>query len=353
MASLAKKKDVWYGIFTVRGRQKWIRIGRVSKTTAKTILAKLESGKEKKNFGFSEATPIKFFVFIEKYLSYSKTNKALGTYKRDELCSMHLSRFFKDIWLDKITPHDIEKYKIKRLNDGVKARTVNIELRCLSNMLRKAVEWNHLLDNPFSKVKLLKQHKKPPRFLTKDELKKFIEAATPRYKTIIRILANTGLRESELRHIKLEDIDYENRTLTVHAKKTGDFRVVPLNEEAYADLSFLRDKFYSTTRGQRVLMRTKEQNIYLFCDEKGQPIKKLTSPITKTAKKAGLKGVSPHTLRHTFGSHLVMSGVDLRTVQRLMGHKSITTTMMYAHLTEDHLARGVEKLPWIVSETKN
>lgn len=346
MASLSKKKDVWYGVFTVRGRQKWIRIGRVSKTTAKTILAKLEGEKEKKTFGVSEATPIKFFEFIEKYLSYSKTNKALGTYKRDELCSMHLSRFFKDIWLDKITPHDIEKYKIKRLNDGVKARTVNIELRCLSNMLRKAVEWSHLIDNPFSKIKLLKQHKKLPRFLTREELKKLIDAATPRYKIIIRILVNTGLRESELRHIKLDDVDYENRTITVHAKKTGDFMVVPLNEEAYTDISFLRDKFYSTTRGQRLLMRTSEQSTYLFCDEKGNPIKKLTSPITKTAKKAGLKGVSPHTLRHTFASHLVMSGVDLRTVQRLLGHKNISTTMVYAHLTEDHLARGVEKLNW-------
>lgn len=347
MASLSKKKDVWYGVFTVRGRQKWIRIGRVSKTTAKTILAKLEGEKEKKTFGVSEATPIKFFEFIEKYLSYSKTNKALGTYKRDELCSMHLSRFFKDIWLDKITPHDIEKYKIKRLNDGVKARTVNIELRCLSNMLRKAVEWSHLIDNPFSKIKLLKQHKKLPRFLTREELKKLIDAATPRYKIIIRILVNTGLRESELRHIKLDDVDYENRTITVHAKKTGDFMVVPLNEEAYTDISFLRDKFYSTTRGQRLLMRASEQSTYLFCDEKGNPIKKLTSPITKTAKKAGLKGVSPHTLRHTFASHLVMSGVDLRTVQRLLGHKNISTTMVYAHLTEDHLARGVEKLPWL------
>lgn len=347
MASLVQKRDVWYGVFTVRGRQKWIRIGRVSKTTAKTILAKLEGEKEKKTFGVSEATPIKLFDFIVKYLSYSKTNKALGTYKRDELCSMHLKRFFKDIWLDKLTPHDIEKYKIKRLDDGVKARTVNIELRCLSNMLRKAVEWSHLIDNPFSKIKLLKQHKKPPRFLTKEELKKLIDVATPRYKNIIKLLVNTGLRDSELRHIKLEDIGFENRTMTVHAGKTKDFRVLPLNEEAYTELSFLRDKFYSTTRKPRIIMRTEDQNIYVFCDEAGNPIKKLTSPITKTAKKAGLKGVSPHTLRHTFASHLVMSGVDLRTVQRLLGHKNISTTMVYSHLTEDHLARGVEKLTWL------
>jgi site-specific recombinase XerD len=63
-------------------------------------------------------------------------------------------------------------------------------------------------------------------------------------------------------------------------------------------------------------------------------------------KKAGLENVTPHTLRHTFASHLVMAGIDLSTVQRLLGHRDIATTMIYAHLTEDHLARGVEKLKW-------
>ncbi len=346
MASLVQKKNVWYAVFTVRGRQKWIRIGRVSKTTARSILAKLETEKEKHTFGMTESTPIEFFDFINKYLSYSKSNKALGTYKRDELCSMHLKRFLKNIWIDKIRPHDIERYKIKRLDDGVKARTVNIELSCLSNILRKAVEWDNLSDNPFSKVKLLKQHIKPPRFLTKEELKSLIDVATPRYKQVIKVMVNTGLRDSELRHLKLEGIDYTNKTMTVHANKTSDFRVVPLNDAAYNELIFLQDKFYSTTRKQRVLKREKEHQTYVFCDDEGMPIKKLTSPITKTAKKAGLKGVSPHTLRHTFASHLIMSGVDLRTVQRLLGHKNIGTTMMYAHLTEDHLARGVEKLTW-------
>jgi len=217
----------------------------------------------------------------------------------------------------------------------------------LSNLLRKAVEWNNLSDNPFSKVKLLKQHIKPPRFLTKEELEILIDTATLRYKQVIKVMVNTGLRDSELRHLKLEDIDYTNKTMTVHADKTGDFRMVPLNDAAYNELIFLQDKFYSTTPRQRVVTREKEHQTYVFCDVEGEPIKKLTSPITKTAKRAGLKRVSPHTLRHTFASHLIMSGVDLRTVQKLLGHKNISTTMVYAHLTEDHLARGVEKLPWI------
>ena len=346
MASLAKKKDVWYAIFSIRGRPKWIRIGRVSKTKAKSILAKMEAKRDERTGGFVEADPIQFFDFVEKYLTYSKNNKAFSTYKRDELCTKHLKRFFKNIWLDKLAPHDIEKYKSKRLEDGVKARTVNIELRCLSNMLRKAVEWNNLLVSPFSRVKLLKQRIKPPRFLTKEELQKLIEAATPRYKQIIKVLVNTGLRESELRHIKLEDINFRNKTMTVHADKTTDFRVIPLNDEAYTEFTSLRNEFYSTTKKQHLVTRAKEHQTYVFCDDEGRPIKKLTSPITKTAKKAGLEGVSPHTLRHTFASHLVMSGVDLRAVQRLLGHKNISTTMMYAHLTEDHLARGVEKLSW-------
>lgn len=345
MASLYKKKDgSWWAIFTVHYKQKWIKLGKMSKTSAKEALRKLEEDYSKKKFDVTDERNIYFDEYAKEYLNFSRANKALRSHQRDETSMKRLLESFGSITLPRIKSHLIEKHKIKRIKE-VSPRTVNIELLCISHMLNKAVEWGYLKDSPAKGVKLLKYAKTPPRFLTKEETALLLKNSSAWLKPIVVIMLNTGIREGERRQLKFEDIDYEHSRVLIHASKTKDYRSIPLNSEALNVFQWL-EKNYVAHFTQERMKRDKSQKDYVFCHEDGSPVENIKKAFANACRKAGLKRVTPHTLRHTFASHLIMSGVDLRTVQRLLGHKNISTTMMYAHLTEDHLARGVEKLTW-------
>jgi len=345
MASLTLKRGVWYAIFTENYKQKWVKIGKMSKTAAKEVFSKLEQSHGKKKFGIVDERHIPLENFTTKYLEYSKANKALGTYERDKSSIRNILRFLKGIYLPRLTPHQIEQFKIKRLDEGVSPRTVNIETRCLSNMLNKAVEWQFLRESPYKGIKLFRYEKKPPRFLTKEEVRKLMETASPWLKPILTVMLNIGIREGERRSLRFEDMDFKNKRIIVRAPKTKDFRSIPMNKEVEETLKWL-EKNYIPPFSDIPNIRQEHQKEYVFCNEDGSPVLRIKRAFNNACKKAGLENVTPHTLRHTFASHLVMSGIDLSTVQRLLGHRDIATTMIYAHLTEDHLARGVEKLKW-------
>jgi site-specific recombinase XerD len=244
--------------------------------------------------------------------------------------------------LEAINNENTEFYKAKRQSDGVTARTINIELQCLSNMLKKAVEWDYLKTIPI--IKKLKEEKRPPRFLSLDEMERLIDSASSWLRPMIIVLRNTGLRSKEFFSLKWEDIDlYENLVL-VRNSKGNSYHSISMNEELRAALLFLRDN-YITHDGQ-IVQREEHQRVYVFCNLDGTQLTKIRTSFDKAVRKAGLKNVSPHVLRHSFASHLIMNGVDLPTVQDFLGHKSISTTMIYAHLSSEHKAKAVEKLSW-------
>lgn len=348
MASLHQKKSgVWYAVFTKNYRQKWIKIGRMSKTSAKEALRKLEEDHEKKKFGLFNEKDIPFAEYSKEYLEFSKSNKAVSSYERDITSMKNLVSYFGTRYLSQITPNFIEKYKVKRLKE-VAPRTVNIELRCLSHMFTKALEWEYIPDSPYKGIKLLTFQKKPPRFLTKDEVQLLLENSSNWLRPIFIVMLNTGIRESERARLRFKELDFDKKRLLVHSPKTKNYRAIPMNEQVEETLSWLKENYISLN-SYKTLERKPHQKEYVFCNEDGSPVLKIKKALANACKKAGLKGVTPHTLRHTFASHLVMSGVDLSTVQRLLGHTSISTTMVYSHLTEDHLARGVDRLIWTPS----
>jgi site-specific recombinase XerD len=342
MAGLTKKGKSYYALFKNNGKTKWVRIGAIPYRNAVRVLRKLEIDYYSNNFKIKKIQSITFREFIEQYLEYSKSNKARGSYLRDIASINALSKLFNSYLLNSIETKELDRYKIKRIGDGVKNRTINIEFYCLSNMLRKAIEWNYLSSKP--KIQLLKQETKPPQFLNENEIRLLIESASLWLKPMLIVFINTGIRRHELFNIRFIDIDYDRRTLTVRSSKTNDFRLIPINNELYETLQFLKDNYIHPNTNQ-ILDRTLEQKEYIFCNIDGTKLKSIRTSFGKASKKAGIKA-TPHTLRHSFASHLVMNGVDLVTVKELLGHSSISTTMIYSHLSEEHKARSIEKLPW-------
>jgi integrase len=342
MAGLTRKGKVYYALFHINGKTKWKRIGKVSYQDAREYIKKLDSKSDREKLGLIDIKPVPFNDLITRYLNYSKTNKSFRTWERDVTSSRVLGAYFAFMWIDSIDDEHIDLYKAKRQGKGISNRTINIELLCLQSMLRKAVEWRNLAKLP--KIKKLAVQKKPPRFLSQAELEIFINAASLWLRLILIVLRSAGLRSKQLRELQLDYADYDNDLLTVLNTKGNGFYSVSMDDELKAALLYLRDNYVSPH--DRITPRQDHQKIYFFCNPDGSPIGSFKTTFYKTAEKAGLMNVTPHTLRHTFASHLVMSGVDLPTVKELMGHKSIVTTMIYAHLSDEHKARAIKTLPW-------
>jgi integrase len=190
-------------------------------------------------------------------------------------------------------------------------------------------------------VKALKvDDAKAPRFLTLEEVRKLLaEAAkvSPQLHDIFFTLVHTGMRKGELEHLTWDDVDLERRVIKIQNKpdwtpKAGE-REISMHRAVH-----------------ELLLRLKEENAersqFVFHERDGGALKlKLRLALMALAKKCGFPDVTKlHSLRHTFGSQLVMAGVDLPTVQKEMGHSDVSTTMIYAHLTPQHRAAAVDKL---------
>jgi integrase len=329
-----KKGDNWYIDFYADGQRKREMVG-PSKREAELVLGKRKAAvRENKYFDVKKQKKIKLEVFAVEYMNYSKTNKSIRTYEKDVTSVMsNLVPFFKGKYLHEVVPKLVEKYKAMR-KEKVKPSTVNKELSALNAMLNRAVEWGYIEKNPASSVKKLKEIMPVPRFLSLEECRRLLESATGHVYHIVATALYTGMRLSELLNLEWQDIDFKNQSIRVdnksdHHTKNYEPRSVPMN-------SYLSSVLKKIPRHLK--------SSYVFCTTNGEKFTKIRNGFNATLKRAEIEHCRFHDLRHTFASHLVMDGCDLRTVQQLLGHKDIKMTMRYSHLSKEHLRKAVEML---------
>ena len=325
-------------ISTTRAKRIRRKVG-PSKKVAEMALADVQVKKAKKEFlGVCEPKKILFRDFAKEYLEYSKANKAKSSYDRDRtIINTHLVPSWGDSALSRITARQIEEYKVRRL-EKVTASTFNREFNTIKNLFRKAVEWGHLKDNPTKEVKWIKTGKQMFRFLSAEEMEPLLgscaQSGNIQYYGIVTMALNTGMRKGEILRLRWEDLDFRRRQIRVVNSKDGhtknyDTRVIPMN------------------RSVEALLRKHPRRLdspYVFQGPSGLPVTKLNYHFTRAVKRSGIPHVRFHDLRHTFASNLVMKGIDLRTVQELLGHKDMRMTLKYAHLAPDHVRKAVEVL---------
>ena len=332
-----RKGKNWYIDYYYKGRRIRKKIGpskQVAELTLKDVEVKIAKGEY---LGIYEEKKIRFSDYAEEYLEYSRANKAANSYRRDVTSvRSHLIPCFGGRYLPNITAKMGQDYVSKRAQEANVA-TVNRELCCLKNMLRKAVEWGYIKQNPAAGIKQFKETPKAARYLTSEECSALLAACPDHLYPIVVLALNTGMRKGELLHLQWEDVDFRRGTITVrnrrdfHTKNYED-RVIPMNDEV------------------REVLRKLPRHIrspYVFpsiADPEGNAYNDVKRSFTSAVKRSRIEHVRFHDLRHTFASHLVMAGVDIRTVQTLLGHKDISTTMRYAHLAPDHLKGAVERL---------
>jgi integrase len=264
-----------------------------------------------------------------KYMEYAKGNKR--SWLRDEQMLAKLAAFLgSERQVKEIYPADIEGFKLRRRKE-VSGSTVNRELALLKRMFNLAIDWDlYLGSNPVRKVKFFQEINLGFRVLTRQEETKFLASATPYIQDIAIFALNTGLRIGEILTLTWERVDLEKNLLNVFAHKTHKIRPVPVNTEARRILEFW-------AMGKR--------NEFVFYNhETGKPFVDLKAGFSLACRKAGIEGVTWHTLRHTFASRLLERGADIVTVQQLLGHSTVTATMRYTHTNLDSKRNAVAKL---------
>jgi len=328
-----QRGDSWYIDFYYGGKRYTECVGAVTKTVAKEklLLKKREviTGEYKPKI---VKTP--FEKFKEEYLKYSLANKKPRTAQRDGVSLKPLEDFFKGKFLSEIHPFLIEKYKQKRKEDGVTTRTINIEMACLRHMFNMAMKWGKAQKNPLKDVKFFKEPEAKDRILSPEEEIKLLDAIRSSRKgqhleAIITTGILSGMRKSELLGLEWSNVDFGTRIITVEGTKSGYIRKIPMSSKLTEILQDVRKKSCSE---------------YVFSDGEGKPFKEVRTSLKNALKKAGIEGVTLHTLRHTYGSRLGMLGTDVKTIQELMGHRDIKMTMRYSHPTADHKRKAVEML---------
>jgi len=188
-------------------------------------------------------------------------------------------------------------------------------------MFNKAIEWGNAKENPIKKIKLFKENNERVRFLEKEEIGRLLEVCDHYLKQIVITALNTGMRKGELFNLKWSDVDFRNNLIFVNKTKNKERRIIPMNTALRKTLINMRE--HSTS-----------ESVF--------PNKGIRNRFEKALRCAIIKNFRFHDLRHTFASHLIMSGIDLMTVRELLGHKSIKMTMRYAHLSQDHKTRAME-----------
>ncbi len=268
---------------------------------------------------------ITFEELKEKYVAkYQK--------QRDSSTQKHLMPYFGSIKLNEITADMVEDYIMSRAEEGAKPATIYQEFslgRRMFNVARR--KWKWVNSNPFSDVtfsELQDMDNARRRYLTVKEETILIGNASPAYlKDVIIFALHTGCRRGEILASRWkENIDMQRRAITVQASKGGKLKVIPMSETLFKMLS------------RRSKVRDISGRVFPY------EMNAVKDAFERAVEKAKLEDLHFHDLRHTFATRPVQSGVDLYTISRLMGHRSIKMTERYAHHCPASLSPSVKVL---------
>ena len=283
--------------------------------------------------------PPRLSRFAEEFLeTYAEANnKPSEVASKRTTCKKHLVPVFGKKKLDEIGARDVEAYKAMKLKEGLSPKTVNNHLAVLGRMLRVARRWE--LTERVPEIVLLSLPPQEFDFLDFGEAEQLIEGSDTGWRPMVTLALRAGLRLGELRALRWEDVDLKAGRVVVRraawrmkvgTPKSGRSREVPLSDQALAAL-----KGHRHLRGETV-----------FSNEGGGMLtaESCKWPLWRACRRAGLRRVGWHVLRHTFASHLAMRGAPLKAVQELLGHADIKMTMRYAHLSPDARREAVRLL---------
>ena len=273
------------------------------------------------------------YLLIDK--NYSKNT--IDAYRND----LEMFNKFVNKTINNIDDSDIKNY-LKYLKDNKhNERSIARNTSSLRSFYKFIIINKHVKTNPMENITSIKLSKKLPDILTIDEINKILDIKitdnySVRNKAMLELIYAAGLRVSELINLKTYDIDTLENIVRTMGKGNKE-RIIPIGEYATNALNSYLSIRYTFLK--------KEINDYLFLNNHG---KKMTRQgfykiIKKLARENNIKkDISPHTLRHSFATHMINNGADLRTIQELLGHSDVSTTQIYTHVSTEKLKNTFE-----------
>ncbi len=282
---------------------------------------------------------------LKEYFSYLKLEKGLSlntveSYGRD------LYKFFTLVnkGYDKIEERDVSEYIIKLIADGISHRSVARNLSALKSFFRYLQYTGRIRTNPLSFISQPKLWKNLPEYLTVEEVEKLLELPDVskrgglRNKSIIELMYSTGIRVSELVNLKVDKVNLDMGFITVIGKGNKE-RIVPFGDEAKRWLlKYLKEGREKFLKGR--------VSPYLYLNARGDKLTRqyIWKMLKKYGRMVGIEDkIKPHILRHSFATHLLEKGANLRLVQILLGHSQISTTEIYTFISRKRIKKIYKK----------
>ena len=279
--------------------------------------------------------------YVEDYLLFLKTEKKLGDNTINSYM-LDLEDFFKTFngSIESCTKKDILAY-ISSIN-GLEVSTVNRHISSLKSFFNYLVDESIIKVSPIEEVSSLKKAKKLPKYLSISEVDKLLNIPLNsefdyRNKAMLELMYGTGLRVSELVSIEYSNIDFENSIIRINGKGKKE-RIIPLGEVASYYL-----KIYLSDYRSKLLKRNTYNQVFL--NNHGKPITRqgFNYILENIRELTGIeKEITPHVLRHSFATHLLEGGADIRSIQEMLGHENISTTNIYTEVVNDVLRSNYE-----------
>lgn len=279
--------------------------------------------------------------YVEDYLLFLKTEKKLGDNTINSYM-LDLEDFFKTFngSIESCTKKDILAY-ISTIN-GLEVSTVNRHISSLKSFFNYLVDESIIKVSPMEEVSSLKKAKKLPKYLSISEVDKLLNIPLNsefdyRNKAMLELMYATGLRVSELVSIEYSNIDFENSIIRINGKGKKE-RIIPLGEVASYYL-----KVYLNDYRSKLLKRNTYNQVFL--NNHGKPITRqgFNYILENIRELTGIeKEITPHVLRHSFATHLLEGGADIRSIQEMLGHENISTTNIYTEVVNDVLRSNYE-----------
>src|SRR5207237_3712818 len=231
--------------------------------------------------------------------------------------------------LGQITRAEMETWRRKKMTT-CRPATINRDLSRLRRMFSLAVEWGLLEESPMKSMKFLRENNARTRYLSLEECQRLIaNCIAPHIRALVGVALHSGMRLGEILNLRWYDLDFASGFILVRDSKNGESRHVPMD----ATLSALF-RAYPHRLGTDLV----------FSSSSGGHIVDVRTGFQNACKRAGLIDLHFHDLRHTFASQFVMSGGDLYILKEILGHKSITMTQRYAHLSPTYKIKAIDRM---------
>ena len=331
MGTVFKHRNRWYISYYFEGRRYRRAIGS-NKKKAEEALKKIEGDIVSERFALpKKVKKITFPELAEYWLEkYSKVNNSPSQYQKNrERLDKHLIPYFKEILTTKIDVQMIEEYIASKI-EGLKPATINRTLSILSKMFNDAIRWGYIKENPMRQVSKLREVEEAFDYLAQDEARKLLQNCSKDFYPVCCCALYTGMRVSEIIELRWKNVNLDERLITIEKSKGKRIRHIPVHPHL---LEVLKGR-----KGKNI-------NELVFPSKDGMMRKRdLRSALNSALKKAGLKRIRFHDLRHTFASNFVMQGGSIISLQKILGHQDLKVTLRYAHLAPSFLQKEIEIL---------